>query len=107
MSDPPGAVGHKGSLAGCRGITAPAGSDAVTGFPFGVAGSFTRRGRNERPAQLPERYRMGIEREKLESEVGEGYRFRPHPTLPLKGEGFSPSSIDQPRSNPLSLQGEV
>jgi len=41
-------------------LAVPAGSDAVTGFPFGVAGSFTRRGRNERPAQLPERYRMGI-----------------------------------------------
>jgi len=62
MSDPPGAVGHKGSLSNCRGMTVPAGSDAVTGFPSRIAGSNPRRGRNERPAHLPERYRMGIER---------------------------------------------
>jgi len=60
MSDPPGAMGHKRSLVDCRGITIPAGPDAVTGFPFRIAGSNPRHGHNERPAYLPERYRMGI-----------------------------------------------
>ena len=77
---------------------APAGPDAVTGFPFGAAGSSTRHGRNERPAHLPERFRMGrgerIGRREFSTPA-------PLPTSPLKvggdeGEADRSASIRSP-----------